>query len=118
MNHKNKRNQYLIKFRMNRTRNGTELKMFTADSTGIPFTQQGIVFDGITDMKALERALKTQLDFVLDEIMSSFKGAVSDAPGRVEAIRIKERNYTRARRDVGNITVNGGGKPERKKVTR
>lgn len=113
MTKQNKRNQYLIKFRMNRTRNGTELKMFTADSTGIPFTQQGIVFDCITDIDALKRALKTQLEFVSDEIVSSFEKAVSDAPRRMKEIRIKERNNTQKRR---NITVNGGGKPNRKKV--
>ncbi len=109
MNNEGRKQQFLIKFRINRTRNGNALKLFTADGTNKAFSQSGIVVDGITDVEELRRAVKTQLDWIVEDVVEEFTGTISDAKKRIEAIRVKERNYMRAQRQV---TVDGGVNPE------
>lgn len=109
MNTASRKSMFLMKFRINRTRNGNALKLFVTDGTHKPYNQVGIVVDGITDVDALRRAVRTQLDWVVEDIVAQFIGDLQDARSRVEAIRIKEREYMRSRRQV---TVDGGGNPE------
>lgn len=107
-NDKSRKSMFMMKFKINRTRNGNALKLFVADGTHKQYRQAGILVDGITDVEELRRAVRTQLEWVVDDVVEQFIGDLQDARARVAAIRIKERDYMRSKRQV---TVDGGVKP-------
>ena len=93
--------KYTVKFKINNDRRGASVKMYHAESGSNKFKDSNLQLNGVTTREDLRRALQTQFEFILDEMVEKLSNEVEIQGDRVQQIRMKELERTREARASG-----------------